>query len=540
MRRDQRSPDALFRCQLCSKAGDSLKDGLTATVGKNTFYGIIASLFQVGTRFVTVPVIIDHLGLGGYGIWSIIMTAAVYMRFGSAGVKSAFQKYVAEATGNGDYEKASKLLSTGSLVMTILSVIGLIPVVIFSRQLATAAGVPPEFLQDSAWAFSALGMTMVLSNSGAAYEAIVLGAHRIDLARKINSVLTVAEAVAIIAFVHFGMGLFAMACVMAASELIYLSCCYVLAHRVAPKVHVAMPYVTRTVLRELAVYGGSYQLLNILYITYTSVVPIVLLRTYGAGAAGVYAVATRLTQPITMCHNAFLMPILSGGAMVYALGEAERLRVLLAKSFKVTLALTLLPLALIAIFGPDMVRAWTGRADASFHFAIWLVSLVILFQSFSTMALVLYRAAGGAVMDTVFQVIRLAAFVPVLFIPNMVGFEGILGWMAATEFLGMVLMFIGLAKTFHVFDVKLLMSDTFRLMLATGGIVAFAALAAYACPAMVSGERMLAAMKVVVVCLATLVSAYPALSLTGAVSGTEFRSIALAFRTGTASVAPSE
>jgi hypothetical protein len=33
---------------------------LTASVGKNTVYGIISSLFQVGTRLVTIPVIFSN------------------------------------------------------------------------------------------------------------------------------------------------------------------------------------------------------------------------------------------------------------------------------------------------------------------------------------------------------------------------------------------------------------------------------------------------------------------------------------------------
>ncbi|MGH9738300.1 MAG: lipopolysaccharide biosynthesis protein [Candidatus Acidiferrales bacterium] len=518
---------------------DAAGDSLTATVGKNTFYGIIASLFQVGTRLVTVPIIIYHLGLGGYGIWSIIMTAAIYMRFGSAGVKSAFQKYVAEATGNGDYEKASQLLSTGTATMAALSVAGLIPVVIFSRQLAQAAGVPPEFLQDAAWAFSVLGLTMVFSNGGAAYEAIVLGGQRIDVARKINTVLTVAEAVAIIALLHIGRGLFAMACVMAASELIYLVCCYAVAHRVVPEVQVRVKHITRSVVRELMRFAGSYQLLNILYITYGAIVPIVLLRAYGADAAGVYAVASRLAGPVSMCHNAFLLPILSGGAMVYASGQTDRLQRLLTKSFKVTLALTLMPLALISIFGTYMVQAWTGRTDASFHFAIWLVCLALFFQSFSILALVLYRAAGGAVMDNVFQAIRLAAFVPVLFMAHRIGFEGILGWMAGSEFVGMILMVLVLEKSFHAFRVKMLASDALRLSVATGAIVAFAALAVYAVPNGISGDRILAIIKVGVVCLAALVATYPALYLTGSISGAEVRSIRNIFRRSPGTALPS-
>src|SRR5229473_384817 len=71
---------------------------LALAIGKSTVFGIVASATQVGTRLITVPIVIHHLGLSGYGIWSIIMATVAYMRFGTAGVKSAFQKYVAEAT----------------------------------------------------------------------------------------------------------------------------------------------------------------------------------------------------------------------------------------------------------------------------------------------------------------------------------------------------------------------------------------------------------------------------------------------------------
>ena len=66
--------------------------GLANKIGRATIFGVLASMTQLGTRLVTVPFVIEHLGLEGYGIWSIVMTIAGYMRFGSAGVKSAFQK----------------------------------------------------------------------------------------------------------------------------------------------------------------------------------------------------------------------------------------------------------------------------------------------------------------------------------------------------------------------------------------------------------------------------------------------------------------
>ena len=126
------------------------------------------------------------------------MTAAAYMRFGSVGIKCAFQKYVAEATGKGSYGQVNKLISTGSAAMLIISVVGLIPVSMFSHVIARIAGVPQLLQNSTAGAISLLALIMVLANSGAAFEAIVMGAHRIDLVHKFNIVSTVLEAVAVV------------------------------------------------------------------------------------------------------------------------------------------------------------------------------------------------------------------------------------------------------------------------------------------------------------------------------------------------------
>src|SRR5881394_2012072 len=278
---------------------------LTATVGKNTVFGVIARVVQAATRLVTVPIVIAHLGLGGYGIWAIIMTVAAYMRFGSIGVKSACQRYVAEATGKGNYERANQLLSTGTTVLLVISCVGLAPISLLSRQLAKAAGVPPEFLGSAAHAISMLAVIMLLSNLGAASEAIVMGGHRIDLARKFTTFFTVAEAVAI------SMGI---------SEVGFVGCCYIAAKKVVPEIEIGRKYITRTVLHELLRYAGSYQLVNIMEVIYAAIVPIAFLRVFGDESAGVYALAYRLQASALMLPDAFLLPILSGGALVFSLG----------------------------------------------------------------------------------------------------------------------------------------------------------------------------------------------------------------------------
>lgn len=498
---------------------------LAASIGRNTVFGIFSGAVQVGTRFITIPIVIGHLGLTGYGIWSIIMTAGAYMRFGSVGIKSAFQKYVAEATGNGDYETANKLLSTGCAAMFALSVAGLLPIAFFSRALAKASGVPPEFLKLTAEAFSMLALIMVMSNVGAVFEAIVMGGHRIDIARRFTTFFCVAEAVAIVIVLHFGYGLFAMAAIMGISELGFVVCCLVASRRIVPQIRVHIKHVTTTVVPELFRFAGSYQLVSILQVLYAAILPITVLRNFGGEFAGIYALATRLLSPAQILQDSFTLPILSSGSMLFASGETEGMRTLLHKSFKVTLGFSILPMAFIAAFGSKIVFAWTGQSAPQFRFALALIALGGVFQAVSILGLVLYRVSGKALMDNVREALRIATLFVIALSAHAVGFYGILGGLALAEFIGMSFMVFAVASTFRSFRVSTLFSDTLKLIVATAIILGVGAAATHLPLPMIARARLSTTLQIAVVSMACLIAAWPALLLTRFLTAVEGKSL---------------
>ena len=505
---------------------------LAASIGKSTFFGVVANGAQIATRLITVPVVIHHLGLDGYGIWSIIMVAAGYMRFGTAGIKSAFQKYVAEATGTGEYENASVLLSTGSISMLFLSVTGLIPMAIFSRSLALMGGVPSQFVVAASASITVLALTYAISNFGAAFEAIVMGGHRIDLTRKFNTILTVCEAVAIIALLHFGYGLLAMTIVMAASELILVLCCYRASHRIVPQIRISLSHFKGGAFSELIRYAGTYQVVNILELLYGAVVPLVLLKFFGATPAGIVAIAGRLVSSALVAQDALTMPILSGGATVFASKNSVQVRLFLAKAFKMALALTIPPLALVCVFGTTMVMAWTGQAAPEFRTAIWLTAVAGLFRAISLLQLVLYRATGRALLDNIRQVLRIAVIFIVALFHAALGFEGVLAGMAVAELIGIIFMFFAMSSTFREFSIKILARDTLKIIVATILLVAAGILAAKVPIPWNTTDRMAALLKLVEIGIACLVVAWPAAVLTKTLSGAERQTLLHAFLPG--------
>ncbi len=498
---------------------------LSASIGKNTILGMVSNVAQVGTRLITIPIVIHSLGLAGYGIWSIIMMTATYMRFGSVGIKSAFQKYVAEATGSGDYGMASRLLSTGCVAMFVLSIGGLIPVAVFSARIAGAAGVPAEFLSSASGSISLLAMIMLMSNVGAAYEAIITGGHRIDLIRKFSTILTILEAAAIVGALHFGAGLFAMSAVMGTSELVYVICCFVASRRVLPQVRVSPALATTRVLYELFRFGASYQLVNILEIVYASIVPLALLRAFGANTVGIYTVVTRLVAPAALMQDSFLSPILSGATMVYASGSIERMQRLLVKSFKVTLGLSLFPLGFMAVFGTTIAYVWTSQSDPLFRVIFWLVCLTAFFRSLSLLSLVLYRASGNALLDNIRQLLRIVIVFGVAVSAGKIGIEGVLIGLALSELGGLVFMLVALARTFRLFSAKALVPDAFRLTIAAVMILGVGCLVYQLPLPWAHSDRLAASLRLSLVGLTCLCAAWPSLRLTRSLTAAEGRAI---------------
>ena len=499
--------------------------GLAASIGKNAVFGAFSQAVYIASRFVTVPFVIAHLGLGGYGIWAIILTLAGYMRFGTAGVKSAFIKYVGEATGTGDFDKASELLSTGAVTILGISIIGLIPLAFLSRHLAHAAGVPPEFLSAAATSITLLAFTYLVSNFGAGYEAIVMGAQRIDLTRKFNTILTLGETVSILLVLHLHYGLVALSTIIASSEFLYIVCSFVASLKVLPQVKIRLSKFSRNTYRELARFAGSYQLLNLLEVGYQSIWPIILLRAFGADAAGISALALRIITATLIGMDAFCMPIYAGAAMVFATGQRERISSFVAKAFRVTLLASLPPLAFVAVVGARIIHAWTGQTGPLFAGAVVLTALTNFFRANLVLEVILYRSAGNALRDNMLHLIRIAMALLVALFAKKLGFLGVLAGMSVIEIAAVAFMFRALSAAFPEFSLRTLCKDVLKVTMATAAIVGVGVIFGRVPLPLHLPERMALVVQLGQVALGCLLAAWPALKMTGAISNSEWRTI---------------
>jgi O-antigen/teichoic acid export membrane protein len=506
---------------------------IAASIGKNTSFGVAGSILHVATRIVVVPVFIKHLGLDGFGIWSVLMTIAAYMSLGGAGVKSAFQKYVAESTGNGDYERASKLLSTGTAAVLVISAVLLVPIVGLSNLVATLVGVPKTFLAQASHAIIFLSLTAIVANASQTYQSIIMGAHRIDLREKINFVIEPLNALATLVLLSLGFGLTAMAVVFCAYQLAGGILWYLFARRVLPEIHIAPRYISSSVGKELIRFAVSYQMVSMLELLYAAILPIVILRFFGANAAGVFALAGRLVGTATLIQGSYLQAILSGGSLVYASGSTERMHAFIVRSFKAMSVISIMPLAFIALYGANIVLVWTGKSPQLLTGAICLLCVGGVCRSLSSLFRVLYRVSGGALLDNAQLFLTIATAVVILpFVPKL-GFFGVIAGVGVLgQFFGLVLIAASFTTRFQGFNPRVLAPDLIRFSIATAVILGASVAAAYITVPWEMSARLLETLRLVTASLICLLVAMPALLLTGSISRSEARTLLSAVGVG--------
>ncbi len=497
---------------------------LAVSIGKNTIFGVAGNIVHVVARIVVVPVVIRHLGLGGYGIWAVLMTIAGYMTLGGAGVKSAFQKYVAEATGTGDFDRASRLLSTGTAAVLLISVVVLVPFAMFSSPLAIAVGVPKVFLPAASKAIFLIAVTALFANAGQTYQSILTGAHRIDLREKIGFVLEPLNALATIALLYLGYGLLAICAVFCAYQIAGCILWCLFSRRVLPNIHLAPRFVSRSVVRELFRFGGSYQLVSMFELLYAAVLPIAVLKFFGASAAGVYALASRLVSFATLIQGSYLQAILSGGSLVYASGSQEQTSAFVEKSFKAMAAITIIPLSFIALYGTKIAWIWTGTTDPLLRETVWLLCAFSVFRSLCSLCRVLYRVSGGAIMDNAQLIVALAVSFIVAPLGPRIGFFGMVGGvMVLGQFLGLILMCAALTTRLKGFNLRVLGPDLAKFFLAAAVILGASVLASYLGLPWKINARVLETIRLLSAAVIGLCVAGPALLFTGSISRSEAR-----------------
>ncbi|MFM8884391.1 MAG: oligosaccharide flippase family protein [Solirubrobacterales bacterium] len=132
----------------------------------------------VATALVGTPLIIDHVGKSGYGVWAISMAAVIYLGIVEAGFAPVVQRRVAASRGAGDEEGVVRVFWSTVFFYVGLGLVAAALVYLLAPVVVPVFGFPPGLEEQSVALFRLVALAIPLGLVMAALTNALQGAER--------------------------------------------------------------------------------------------------------------------------------------------------------------------------------------------------------------------------------------------------------------------------------------------------------------------------------------------------------------------------
>lgn len=134
------------------------------SIARNTFFLTFRMLLLMGITFFTSRVVLDKLGVEGYGIYNVVSSLAVSFSFFISSLTNATQRFVTIEIGKGEVEKARKIFNQHLEVYAMIALacftIGEVLGIWFIQN---KLNIPHERIDDAIWVYQFALFTIVTS-----------------------------------------------------------------------------------------------------------------------------------------------------------------------------------------------------------------------------------------------------------------------------------------------------------------------------------------------------------------------------------------
>jgi len=383
--------------------------GPTARDSALNLIGLAAPLV-IGVMLI--PITIHGLGVAQFGILSLAFSVLEYSALFSLGLGPATTKHVADALAREDGRIAE--LVTFSMVAHVLlgSVGGILIAASAPLLVQKVFQVPPALTGHALAAFRLLGVmvpaTLLLNSLFGALD----GARRFGLANLLRVPISSLSFIVPAVGVTRGMSLTQIFAVLVVVRVLGCLLLVFVVARSVPRFRWAIP-ADWTMMRPLLSFGAWLSVSNVVSPALVYADRFVLGAVRGVAAVGMYsapfdALMRVLIIPASLVRATF--PTLSG---LQATGERKRLYSIVQRAERFVFALMLLPIGVLAAFGPDIVTWWLGNEiGAATGTAVRILSVGLLFNAIAHVPSSALSAVGRPDVSAKLHVFELAVHLP--------------------------------------------------------------------------------------------------------------------------------
>lgn len=382
-----------------------------ADVASNAGIAMLASVLYMATRLLVPPLVLGHLTLAQYGLWSTCFILIMYIGLTDAGFSSVYVRLTAVFHDRGDIGAINRLLSTGVLCLAGLSCIVLLLLWLALPHVLMWLKVAPA---DQAVAMNLILGTaaiFMLDLSFGAYCYVLHGLQRIREEKKVAVAGFLLEPVLLALFLSAGLGIYSLLLAFAIRYLCSLAAFAHLAHHFLPGLALRPRYFDRAMLTHFLGFGAKVQASALISTALFSVDRVLAGFLLGPQGIALFELAGKLPIAAAAVPGNISNVAYPAAARHAAQDAQDRLRALYLQASRATSLLCGLPLGFLAGFATPIMAAWLGQRDSLAQLPLMLALCTLPTQLHITTGpgSAILRAIGKPGKEFAYHGLRIAA-----------------------------------------------------------------------------------------------------------------------------------
>jgi O-antigen/teichoic acid export membrane protein len=294
------------------------------TVSKNALATMLSRVVYMITRLFIPPFVLGRVGLEAYGLWTTAFILVAYLGVSTLGVSNVYIKFIAEYKARREYEKASRLVSTG-LMLTVPLCSALFAGVVWCwPMIERTLHLPPYLASDGKATILIVVLIFLSSISLCAFSDTLSGTQQIAAAQGISMISFLSETAMIFLLVGLGRGIRGLAEAYLFRQALSFVLSYFQVRRSLPWLKISPRLWSKEAFKLLIGYGGIVQLQSLLTTFLSSLERVIAVPLIGVEAAGLLDISKKWPGSVSSIPSSIMSALLPAASHLQASANAGR------------------------------------------------------------------------------------------------------------------------------------------------------------------------------------------------------------------------
>lgn len=332
-----------------------------ADAAGNAGIAMFAKALYLATRLCVPPLVLAHISLAEYGLWTACFVLIMYVGLTDVGFSNVYVRYTARFHAAGDLDSINRLLSTGILMLSGMALLVLagvwtaLPSILDLLKIAAAYRDKATILVIGTTGMFLLDLTL------GAYCYLLHGLQRIREEQQVAIAGYLLELLLIVVFLYAGFGVYALLLAFILRYTWSLLAFMRLAHRFLPGLQVRLRHFDRAMLRHFYGFGAKVQASAVLGTVLFSIDRLLAGFLLGPKGIALFELAAKLPVSALAVPSAISNVTLATASGYAARDKLASIRDLHQQASRSTSLLAAVPLGFMAFFAAPIGKAWLAK-----------------------------------------------------------------------------------------------------------------------------------------------------------------------------------